>query len=101
VQAHYANYDSCKGGNVTANTAAFNKARWYNITTNPGFAGFSGAPSSTNDDYALLSTSRLYTIDPNFKSCPRSAVGPTTIYPGTILPPVPTILEHGPAVEVR
>lgn len=85
VQAHYGDYDACKGGGVTANTGAFNKARWYNITTNPGFAGFLGAPSSTNDDYALLPTSRIYTISPKFKSCPRSAVGPTTITPGTIL----------------
>lgn len=99
LQNHWGNYDACKGGNVTANTSAFNKAKWYNITTNPGFAGFSGAPSSTDDDYALLPTSRIYTTNPNFKSCPRSAVGPTTVSPGTILPLYLTYWNMAPPAQ--
>lgn len=74
---------------VYANTSVFNKKKWYNVTSmaNPGFAGLlTGKPSSIDDDYALLPSSSLYTINPNFKSCPRSAVGPTVISPGTILP---------------
>lgn len=85
MQRHWGDYDNCGLPDVTANTIVFNKMRSYNITTNPGF-GFSGAPSSTNDDYGLLPTSRIYSISPNFKSCPRSTVGPTKITPGSTLP---------------
>lgn len=86
VQNHFGNYESCRPDQqVYANMSTFNKARWYNITTNPGFVGGTGHPSGISD-FALLPTSRLYTINPKFKSCPRSAVGPTVIDPGTILP---------------
>lgn len=86
VQRHWGDYNSCGPPDVYANTTVFNKARWYNITSNPGFATLTGAPSSTNDDYALSPTSRLYTINPAFRSCPRASVGPTLVTPGTILP---------------
>lgn len=84
VQGHWGNYQSCTTPDVTAKSNVWNKARWTNITTNPGFVGTGNI--SKVDDYALRSNSRIYTINPNFKSCPRASVGPTTIAPGTILP---------------
>lgn len=91
VQGHKYNYEGCALPEtpVYANVSVFNKQRWYNVTSmaNPGFAGLlTGKPSSIDDDYALLPSSTLYAINPNFKSCPRSATGPTVIAPGTILP---------------
>lgn len=61
-----------------------NKGGWINITGDPGFIGGGTAPDLV--DFGLKPDSRIYKIRPQFKSCPRSQVGPKPVPQGTVLP---------------
>lgn len=75
------NYNACS---YLADKSALNNATAYNVTGNPGFIDSNWTPDAVQD-FGLLPSSRIYSIDPKFKSCPRSEVGPTDVTQGAIL----------------
>jgi len=84
-QAHWGNYQSCTAPDVIANSGVWNKARWNNITSNPGFVG-TGKHLQSRRLRPLPRFKTIHQLNPKFKSCPRYDAGPRAIAPGAILP---------------
>lgn len=74
-------YNACS---YVANRTALNSAVGHNVTDNPGF-NHTEWDRDGIQDFGLIPSSRIYSIDPNFKSCPRSEVGPTSVTQGEVL----------------
>lgn len=61
-----------------------NKGGWINITGDPGFIGGGTPPDIV--DFGLKPESRIYKLRPQFKSCPRTQVGPKPVAQGAAVP---------------